>query len=74
MTRHRVVIDTRTVVARASGIGNYVSALIQHMVPLAEDLHFLLLRHPRSEGWLVEHPRVDELRFHGETKSLSTIA
>jgi len=74
VTRHRVVIDTRTVVARASGIGNYVSALVRHMVPLADDLHFLLLRHPQSEGWLFEHPRVDELRFRGETKSLSTIA
>lgn len=69
----RVVIDARTVVPRASGIGNYVEALIRHMVPVAEGFTFTILRHPRAEGPIVEHERAREVVVAGETKSLRTV-
>jgi glycosyltransferase involved in cell wall biosynthesis len=69
----RIVIDARSVVANKSGIGNYTEALIRALVPLAEDLRFLLLRHPHAAGPIVESDRVDELVFPGETKSPQTV-
>jgi len=61
------------VIARKSGIGNYTEALLKHLVPLAEDMRFLVLRHPRATTPIVEHERVEELVFPGETKSMSTV-
>lgn len=69
----RIVIDARTVVARKSGVGNYTEALIRTMVPLAEDLRFVVLRHPKASDPIVESDRVEELVFPCETKSLPTI-
>jgi glycosyltransferase involved in cell wall biosynthesis len=69
----RVVIDARTVVPRASGIGNYVEALIRHMVPVADGFTFTILRHPRADGAIVEHERAREVVVPGETKSLRTV-
>lgn len=69
----RVVIDARSVVEKRSGIGNYVEALIRHMVPLASDVHFLVLRHPHEQIPILRHPRVQELSFPGETKSMATV-
>lgn len=70
---YRVAIDARSVVARQSGIANYVDALVRHMVPLAADMSFIVLRHPAAAGPIVESDRVHELRFRGETKSVDTV-
>ena len=69
----RVVIDARSVVEKKSGIGNYTEALVRHIVPLAEDVEFTLLRHPAAQKPILEHPRVRELAFEGETKSPHTV-
>jgi glycosyltransferase involved in cell wall biosynthesis len=69
----RIAIDARSVVDRRSGVGNTLAALLRHLVPLAGDVRFLLLRHPRSRFPIVTHERVTELRFAGETKSLQTV-
>lgn len=69
----RVVVDARSVVRRRSGIGHYTESLLRHLVPLAEDFEFLLLRHPEAREPLVRHDRVREICFPGESKSLSTV-
>jgi glycosyltransferase involved in cell wall biosynthesis len=69
----RIVIDARSVVARRSGIGNYVESLIRHLVPMATDVQFLLLRHPSASAPIVVDDRVTELAFPGETKSVATV-
>lgn len=69
----KVVIDARSVVARRSGIGNYVEAMVRHMVPRAPDLEFLLLRVPGMRPLFEGQPRVQELAFPGETKSVDTV-
>jgi glycosyltransferase involved in cell wall biosynthesis len=69
----RIVIDARSVVAKKSGIGNYVEALVRQLVPLATDTRFLLLRHPCAREPIVESDRVEELVFPGETKSPHTL-
>ncbi len=69
----RIAIDARSVLDRKSGIGNTVAALVRHMVPLASDFEFLLLRHPEAQHPIVSHPRVCELRCPGETKSVHTV-
>ena len=48
----RVIIDARTVTTKKSGIGNYADALIRHLVPLATDLRFTLIRQP-GDTWLI---------------------
>lgn len=69
-----VVIDTRAVVAHRSGIGNYVEALVEHMVPLAPDLDFLLVTTPGLPRELAGGaPNVKRLPFSGETKSVKTV-
>jgi glycosyltransferase involved in cell wall biosynthesis len=68
----RIVVDARTVTANKSGIGNYVEALLKHMVPMAEDARFLLLRRRGASEPILRHPRVEELETFGETKSLHT--
>lgn len=70
---YRIVIDARSVVARQSGIGNYVDALVRHMVPLATDMSFVILRHPDVSRPIVAGERVEELAFRGETKSVDTV-
>lgn len=70
---HKVVIDARSVVEKKSGIGNYTEALVRHIVPLAEDVEFTLLRHPAAQQPILAHPRVRELAFEGETKSPHTV-
>jgi glycosyltransferase involved in cell wall biosynthesis len=69
----RIVIDARSVSDKKSGIGNTTEALIRHLVPLAEDMDFTLLRHPSAKRPLIEHPRVRELVHRGETKSVHTV-
>lgn len=69
----RIVIDARTVAARKSGIGNYVEALVQHMVPIADDLRFVLLRQPGDRAPIIVHERVEEIEVPGETKSLNAL-
>lgn len=69
----RLVIDARSVVAKKSGIGNYVDALVRHMAPLAGDLELTLLRHPDSRDLGPLVPGLDELHFRGETKSTATV-
>jgi len=69
----RIVIDARSISSRKSGIGNALEALLRHMVPLADDMRFLLLKNPQRREPLVEHERVEELCFPGETKTLTTI-
>jgi glycosyltransferase involved in cell wall biosynthesis len=69
----RIVIDARSVVAKKSGIGNYVESFVRHMLPLLEDEHLLLLRHPEHTQPLFTDEHVQELAFPGETKSLSTV-
>jgi glycosyltransferase involved in cell wall biosynthesis len=69
----RIVIDARSVVEKRSGIGNYVESLVKHLVPLAEDMRFVLVRHPDA-GWpIIEHERVEERAYRGETKSVHTL-
>lgn len=70
---YRVVIDARSVVARQSGVGNYVDALVRHMVPLAADMRFVILRHPDASTPIVKSDQVQEVRFRGETKSGDTV-
>ena len=67
----RVVVDARSVVARKSGIGNYTEALLKHLVPRAEGMHFLILRHPDASTPIIEHERVEELTFPGATSPSS---
>lgn len=69
----RIVIDTRSVVAHRSGIGNYVEALVRHMVPAAPDLDFELLRFPGLPPLLEGRANVREVSFPGETKSVKTV-
>jgi glycosyltransferase involved in cell wall biosynthesis len=69
----RIVIDARSVSDRKSGIGNTVEALLGRLIPIADDVRFLILRHSQSTRPLVEHERVSELRFPGETKSPRTV-
>lgn len=69
----RVVIDARSVVAHRSGIGNYVEAFVRELVPLARDLDFVLLRGPGLPPLVTDEPRVTELVFPGETKSVATV-
>jgi glycosyltransferase involved in cell wall biosynthesis len=69
----RIVVDARTVTDRKSGIGNTLDALLRHMVPLAEDVHFILLRQPGAKLPIVEHERVEERSCPGETKSPRTL-
>ena len=68
----RVIIDARTVTTKKSGIGNYADALIRHLVPLATDLRFTLIRQPGDTSPILEDPRVTQLYLPGETKSAST--
>ncbi len=68
-----IVIDARSVVAHRSGIGNYVEALVHHLVPAAPELDFLLLRAPGSPPLVEGHSNVRELAFPGETKSVKTV-
>ena len=69
----RIVIDARSVVERKSGIGNYVESLVKHLVPIAEDVRFVLVRHPDASWPILEHPRVEECAYRGETKSVHTL-
>lgn len=69
----RIVIDARSVVARRSGIGNCTEMLIRHLVPLAPDWEFILLRHPSETAPLTDAPNVRQLTFPGETKSTATV-
>ncbi len=69
----KVVIDARSVVKKKSGIGNYTEALLQHLIPLAPDFEFTVLRHPEAEAPIVDAPNVTERRFVGETKSPQTV-
>ena len=70
----RVAFDARMVVPKTSGIGNYASSLLRHMVPLADDFEFTVLRHVGSRGPLIESDRVTELELiPGETKSVDTL-
>lgn len=69
----RLVIDARSVVARRSGIGNYVEALVAEVAPRARDLDLLLLRHPDAVGALASGANVRERSVAGETKSVATL-
>jgi glycosyltransferase involved in cell wall biosynthesis len=69
----RIVIDARSVVAKKSGIGNYVESLVRHLVPLLRDERLLLLRHPQHGVGEPFDERIQELVFPGETKSVSTV-
>jgi len=69
----QIVVDARSVVAKRSGIGTYTEALLRHMVPLADDMRFLVLRHPSMTDPIVADERVEELRCPGETKSMDTV-
>lgn len=69
----RIVIDARSVTDKKSGIGNTTEALIRHMLPLADDMEFTLLRHPSATRPIVEHPRAREIVYRGETKSIHTV-
>jgi glycosyltransferase involved in cell wall biosynthesis len=69
----RIVIDTRSVVEKKSGIGNYVESLIKHLVPIAGDVRFVLVRHPEATWPILEHERVEERAYRGETKSVHTL-
>lgn len=69
----RVVVDARSVSASKSGIGNYVEALLRHMIPLAPELSWLLLRHPSAEEPWSSDRAVRELRLPGATKSVATV-
>ena len=70
----RIAVDARTVTDKKSGIGNTLDALIRHVVPLADDIRWLLLRHPDAKLPIIEHERVSEVAFRGETKSPYTLA
>ena len=39
----KVVIDARWIFPEISGIGRYTEALIQHLIPMAPEVHFILL-------------------------------
>jgi glycosyltransferase involved in cell wall biosynthesis len=67
----RIVVDARAATVK-SGIGNYTAALLRHMVPLAEDMTFLLLRRRGDKEPFLQHPRVEELAVPGEPKSIHT--
>ncbi|MEB2311826.1 MAG: glycosyltransferase family 1 protein [Sorangiineae bacterium] len=69
----RVAVDARSVTSRRSGIGNYVEALLDELVPLAPDLDFLLLKNPDRSAPLAAGARVEERVFPGETKSVRTV-
>jgi glycosyltransferase involved in cell wall biosynthesis len=66
----RVAIDARTVTRRRSGIGNYVQALVRHLVPLDDTLELALLRIPGDAPTIIEHERVTEHPCSGDPKGL----
>lgn len=66
-------MDARSVFANKSGIGNYVEALLRHMIPLAPEFSWLLLRHPSAREALSPDASVQELRLAGATKSVATV-
>lgn len=70
----RITFDARSVVAARSGVGTYAASLLRHMVPLAGDVRFTVLRHPAATEPLVDDPRVTEVTYPGETKSIRTVA
>lgn len=69
----KVVFDARSVGAHDSGVGRYCYNLLRHLVPLADDVRYLVLRRPGSGPPIVTHPRVEERTFFGPTKSLPTV-
>lgn len=69
----RVVVDTRSVVAKRSGIGNYTESLVRAMLPLCGDTEFLLVRHPSARAPIADDPRIEEVCYPGETKSMRTV-
>ena len=69
----RVVVDARSISGRKSGVAGALESLLRHLVPMAHDVRFLLLRHPRAEQPLFSHSSVEELTFPGETKSPATV-
>ncbi|MBI4699776.1 MAG: glycosyltransferase family 4 protein [Deltaproteobacteria bacterium] len=69
----RIAVDARCVGPRPSGIGHYTEELLRHLVPMADDVELLVLRHPSAREPIVRHERVRELRFPGETKGVLTV-
>jgi len=69
----RIVIDARSISRKKSGIGNTLEALLARMLPMADDVRFLLLRNPERAERLFDDDRVREIAFAGETKSLRTV-
>ncbi len=57
----RVCIDCRYVNGRPSGIGEFVTALVEHMPRLAPDLDFVVLVAPGGQGELPSRPNVTEV-------------
>lgn len=72
-TRLRVVIDARNVREKKSGVSNALEALLEHMLPMARDMRFLLLRHPSTRRPICDLEHVEELRLPGETKGAYTV-
>lgn len=69
----KVVIDARTISGKKSGIGNTLEALLEHLLPMAEGMRLLLLRHPGYRGPKLAFDHVTELSFPAETKSPATV-
>ena len=68
-----IVVDARSVHGGKSGIGNYVHALVRHLVPIAKDYRFTLLRHPSRQSPIVSHELVRELTVAGDNKSVRPV-
>jgi glycosyltransferase involved in cell wall biosynthesis len=59
-----ICIDCRYIGPRASGIGEGVRALIDHVPVMAPDLNFLLLKNPAFSGDLSTHRNVREVAIN----------
>lgn len=57
----RIALDCRYMGSRPSGIGEFVTALVQHLPSLAPDCEFVLLRQPRASGPLSRAANVREI-------------
>jgi len=70
----RVAIDARTLVQKTrSGIGNYIRDIIPHIVELADDIQFTIIRNPKGQIPGTTQKNVQEILIPYDTMSLYTV-
>lgn len=69
----RVCIDCRYINGKPSGIGEFVSALLQHMPCFAPDLKFVALISPGGQGVLESFPNVTQIQVKAAANGPGTM-